>query len=327
MGRPRKKREEPTISIEADDTSSSYVSAPICSEYMMNGFNTFNSTLEASGAPYNTTNHQDFYQNQNIPIDPYLQDFSAADLSTAPTSITGDLGADQPVPILPMLSSTAAACVCLSELYISLSNLQSLAIFSFPLALPQIRLACNSAYCVLVCQQCPKDRNSAMSNLMFLTTLLTSIVERYDRVLKQIDTDAQQASSLGETIPFRMGENRAEYAHLHTGTFDCPMGFDVDLSPSEWRKFARKAIKADVLGPAPNCRQSISDIVNLFEQRQHQWHLRPEAENMGIQCARLNGNHVAPGDPMCLKFIQVIRDHIQRLELGDEVTMDEVTMA
>lgn len=287
----------------------------------MNGFNTFNANLETNGAPYTVTTGYDFYQTQNFPIDPYLQDFSAADVSTTPHGLAGNLSADQQVPSLPLLSNTATVCGCLSELYISLSSLQSLATFSFPLALPPIRLACNAAYGVLVCQQCPKDRNSAMSNLMLLTTLLTSIVERYDRVLKQIDADAQQASSTGETIPFRMGENRPEYAHLHTGTFDCPMGFEVNLSPSEWQKLARKAIRADVLGPAPNGRQSISDIVDLFEQRQHQWHLRPEAENMRMQCAKLNGNHVVAGDAMCLRFIQVIRNHIQCLELGNEATV------
>ncbi len=319
MGRPRKRREEPVVSIE-DDSSSNSVPAQIDSEFMVNGFNTFNPTLETNGDSYTITD--EFYQSQNIPIDPYLQGFSAADIPTAPHDVDGNLSADQPVPFLPLLSSTATVCGCLSELYISLTNLQSLTAFTFPLALPTIRLACNAAYGFLVCQQCPKDRNTAMSNLMFLTTLLTSIVERYDRVLKQVDADAQQASGSGKAIPFRMGENRPEYAHLHTGTFDCPMGFDVDISPSEWRKLARKAIKADVLGPAPNGRQSISDIVDLFEQRQHQWHLRPDMENMRIQCGRLNGNHVATaGDAVCLRVIQVIRDHIQCLDLENEVTM------
>jgi hypothetical protein len=315
MGRPRKRREEPVVGVEADDSSSNSVPAPIHS------INTFNANLETNDAPYTITTDHDFYQSQNFPVDPYLQDFNVTDMSTAPHGISGDLGADQQVPFLPLLSNTAALCGCLSELYISLSGLQALATFSFPLALPPIRLACNAAYGVLVCQQCPKDRNSAISNLMLLTTLLTSIVERYDRVLKQIDADSQKASSAGETIPFRMGENRPEYAHLHTGTLDCPMGFDVDLSPSEWQQLARKAIKADVLGPAPYGRQSISDIVDLFEQRQHQWHLRPEAENMRMQCSKSNGNHVTAGDAMCLRFIQVIKDHIQCLELGNEVTM------
>jgi len=288
---------------------------------MVNGFNTFNANLETNDTPYTTTVDHDFYQSQNFPVDPYLQDFSIADMPTAPQGIAGDLGTDQQLPFLSQLSGTATACGCLSDLYISLSTLQALSAFSFPVTLPPIRLACNTAYGVLACQQCPKDRNSAMSNVMLLTTLLTSIVERYDRVLKQIDADAQQASNAGETISFRMGENRPEYAHLHTGTSDCPMGFDVDISPSEWRKLARKAIRADVLGPAPNGRQSISDIVDLFEQRQHQWHLRPEAESMRMQCAKLNGNHVTAGDGMCLRFLQVIRNHILCLELGNEVTM------
>jgi hypothetical protein len=321
MGRPRKRREEPAVTIEADDPSSSSMPAPVRSEFMVNGFNTFDANLETNGTPYAITADHDFYQSQNFPVDPYLQDFSTADMPTAPHGIVGNLGVDQQFPFLSQLSSTTTMCGCLSELYISLSSLQALSSFGFPMTLPPIRLACNTAYGVLTCQQCPKDRNTAMSNLMLLTTLLTSIVERYDRILKQIDADAQQASNAGETVPFRMGENRPEYAHLHTGTLDCPMGFDIDLSPSEWRKLARKAIRADVLGPAPHGRQSISDIVDLFEQRQHQWHLRPEVESLRVQCAKLNGNNVAAADGMCLRFIQVIRNHIQCLELGNEVTM------
>ena len=311
MGRPRKKREEQPVRIEADDSASSSVPAPIQSEFMVNGF-TFDASLETNGAPYTFTMDHDFNQSHNFPVDPYLQDPVAADMSTATHGVAGSLGTDQQIPF---------SCTCLSELYLSLSSLQALAEFSFPMALVTIRPACNVAYSVLVCQQCPEDRNSAMSNLMLLTTLLTSIVERYDRVLKQIDIDTRRASAVGETIPFRMGDNRPDHAHLHTGTLDCPMGFDVDLSPSEWQKLARKVIRADVLGPAPHGRQSVSDMVDLFEQRQHQWHLRPEVENMRMQHARLNGNCSTVGDPTCLRFVQVIRDHIQCLELGNEGTL------
>jgi len=321
MGRPRKRREEPVVSIEADDSSSSSMPAPIRSEFMVNSFNTLDASLETNGTQYAITANHEFHQSQNFPVDPYLQDFGTADMPAAPQGIVSNLGADQQFPLLSQLSDTTTTCGCLSGLYLSLSSLQSLSAFGFPVTLPPIRLACNTAYDVLICQECPKDRNTAMSNLMLLTTLLTSIVERYDRVLKQIDADAQQASNAGETIPFRMGENRPEYAHLHTGTLDCPMGFDVDISPSEYRKLARKVIRADVLGPAPHGRQSISDIVDLFEQRQHQWHLQPEVESLRLQCAKLNGNHVTASDAMCLRFIQVIRNHMQCLELENEATV------
>jgi len=95
------------------------------------------------------------------------------------------------------------ACACLSGMYLTISGLQAINDFGFPHVLVKIRSSCSTVYSVLNCEQCPKERGSAMSNLMLLTTLLTSIVERYERVLKEVSVATQRATETAQIIPFR----------------------------------------------------------------------------------------------------------------------------
>jgi hypothetical protein len=319
MGRPRKRRRDeqiPTPEEIRDDSSTN--SAPFSTynqlpDFAVNGFMPLPPAY-TSGPGYTYTNDRQFHESSNLLVDPYLQDAVTAGVSMPASSVSNSLSANQHIQFSPPESDSGVLpCSCLSSMYLTLSGLQTMSDFTFPMVLPLMRSACSTAYNVLRCEHCPLDRSTASSNLMLLTTVLTCVVDRYDRVLKDITLQADRAEQSGETIPFRMGENRPETAHLHTGTLDCPMGFDIDLSSREWRKLARKVVKADVLGPAPHGRQSVLDLVNLFEERQHQWHLRPDVEHLRAHYERLHGP--LHNENNCLKFVEVVRQHIRLLDL------------
>lgn len=318
MGRPRKRRRDDQSAPDEQDDSSNSNSVLGFSQpdLMTNGFNYFDPALPVDGPGYTYTTDRHFHESQNLLVDPYLQDAIAGGVSMPAQSLSSDLSSEQQIQLSPPeRDGNLPPCSCLSGMYLTLSGLQALTNFGFPRVLPRIRSSCSTAYSVLMCEQCPKERASAVSNLMLLTTLLTAVVERYERVLKDIEAMTERAREANQTIPFRMGENRPETAHLHTGTLDCPMGFDIDLSAAEWKKLARKVIKADVIGPAPHARQSVLDLVNLFEERQRQWHLRPDVENYRATYEKVTGS--SAGEYNCLKFVEMIRQHIKCLQLED----------
>lgn len=329
MGRPRKRRREdqPAPDDVRDDSSTSnsnsnsnsFPAFSATPDFLTNRLqlNPFDPAVTIHGPGYTYTNDRHFHDNSNLLVDPYLQDALSGGVSMPAQSVSTDLSSEQQIQFSPPEGDgSMLPCNCLSGMYLTLSGLQALQDFGFPMVLPIIRSACSTAYSVLTCEQCPRERGSAASNLMLLTTLLTSIVDRYDHVMKGIDTQAEHARETGESIPFRMGENRPETAHMHTGTLDCPMGFDIDLSAAEWQKLARKVIKADIIGPAPHGRLSVLDMVNLFEERQRQWHLRPDIEHLRAHYEKVTGS--TTGEYNCLKFIDMIRQHIEAFDLRQD---------
>ncbi|KAK3204039.1 hypothetical protein GRF29_106g1427830 [Pseudopithomyces chartarum] len=144
------------------------------------------------------------------------------------------------------------ACSCLSLMYLSLTDLQSLNDFSFPAVITRIRPALATASTIVHCPKCPMDVFSAMQNIQSLNSLLGAIAQRFHKVLTAIDEEAARLEQAGEKKPFRVGDNSPQNAHLHTGTTDCPMGYDLNLDPQDWKKLAKLALKTEVLGGGHN---------------------------------------------------------------------------
>ena len=193
-------------------------------------------------------------------------------------NITNPLPSTQPSFQASQSSSNVEAipnvtpnCTCIPNLYTSLSSFQSLPSPSFPLTLGTLEKATTLARDVVRCEECPKTHVSALQNLMLLSTLLALIVNEYSRLLAHIDERAARE----ETITLRIGERiSTETMHLHIGTPDCPMGFNLELSGAEWSKVARKAIKQAVVGSDLSTRESFTGVIEEMEQRQHSWHAK-----------------------------------------------------
>lgn len=198
-------------------------------------------------------------------------------------------------------------CSCLSTMYLTLSSLQSLPSFSFPVVIPPLRSALASTLQILHCPNCPRETYSGIQNVITLTSLLTAIAERYHRVLKAIDEEAEQLAKSGRRKDFRVGDMSVDTLHLHTGKVDCPMGFHIELGAEEWKKLAKKVVKTEVLGKGSSPTPLI-EVVEQMQKRQTEWHsemheMDPEREKIFGSCKDVNRGE----DATCLRMVKQVR--------------------
>ncbi|KIV98909.1 hypothetical protein, variant [Verruconis gallopava] len=226
-------------------------------------------------------------------------------------------------------SSTPGTCLCLHNMYMTLSELAATKDWSFPYSVHKLKLSLQTANSVLKCLICPLEPTSAMQNLMTLSTVLTTITDCYRKILTSIDAEVKSAEEEGRSMMYRMGDSNPERWHLHTGTADCPMGVNIDLAPSEYKMLSRKVISTDVLGSArasahrsSQLQQQNSDTISVLglvqrlEHRQREWHKSAAAAELQVHYAR-SGMECRPeeGDYMCLKLVGTIRRRIETLGL------------
>lgn len=207
-------------------------------------------------------------------------------------------------------STLNQGCACLANLYSTLSSFQSLPSPSFPFSMGALSKATNVARDACYCKHCPTQYASALQNLMLLSTLLPLIAHEYGKLLAHVDDRALK----GRPITFRMGEKEQslENLHRHTGTADCPMAFDMDLTAEEWRSMARKAITRNVIGPGNT---SVLGVVDGLEKRQEQWHENPVLTEFqhGKDCHK-HGPEFGQ-EHTCLRLLSRVRDAVAALKL------------
>ena len=203
-------------------------------------------------------------------------------------------------------------CACLANLYLTLSSFQSLPPPSFPLTSGNLKIATKTARDVLRCPICPKTFNSAFQNISLLGTLLPLVVMEYSKLLHYVDDE----SAKGESITFRMGEHNPAHMHLHTGTPDCPLGFNIELSALEWRMTARKVVRQQVHGVKPED-GSFSSLIDELEKRQHAWHETDYPQKLAgyVPVCTYDGDTAERG---CLRVIRNLRKSIMALNLSDD---------
>ncbi|KAL9078436.1 MAG: hypothetical protein Q9157_002625 [Trypethelium eluteriae] len=164
---------------------------------------------------------------------------------------------------------------------------------------------------VLTCEECPKDFSTASQNLHMTCALLGTIGNGFRQLLKGIDQEAAFAEARGEKKALRVGDMNVANSHLHTGTLDCPMGFNVEIAASEWRELARKAVIASFNGM--NGATGLMDIVQKLEERQRARHFSSDVEHY-----QPSGSHHTAGnseceDPICVKMVTQTRQVIEVL--------------
>jgi hypothetical protein len=301
MGRPRKRRRE------GDEIEAA-------------AFNSLEElhTFDVEGTGLSPTSLLGFDHSVHFPEDVALDfdsTYTAVHSSLATESDDQSLQPRARYPSTPPSHSAIqlAPCACLSEMYLTLSSLQAQTVFSFPHVLPTLRSALATTTNVLKCEECPKQVTTAMQNVMLLTTLLTSITDSYQNLISAIEAEAKQVKESGETKGFRMGDNAPERMHMHTGTPDCPMGFDIELDGDEWRKLARKVVKADVEGSRSGT-SSILGLADMLTERQSRWHLDPVMEG-ARRCTMTPKCVPQDGEFSCLKMVDMIRRHVAGLGL------------
>jgi len=188
--------------------------------------------------------------------------------------------------------SSPLPCACLSLTYLTLNTLHTLNDFSFPQIVPSLRTATTTLSTLIHCPTCPLDPFSATQNLQSIVSLFKALVLRFNKVLLEVDAEATRLMQNSEKKPFRVGDNSAALAHLHTGTPDCPMGFNIQLEAREWSKIVKTALRTEVWGGGSNTKPLV-ELLAETEERQRRWHAEPDLwkEEMGHlkggrKCAR-----------------------------------------
>ncbi|KAL8731043.1 MAG: hypothetical protein Q9166_003694 [cf. Caloplaca sp. 2 TL-2023] len=201
--------------------------------------------------------------------------------------------------IVPDMQKTATydtSCSCLNQLYSTLQYFRSLPPPSFPASRDPLIRATNLGRTVNRCTLCPLDFPTALQTSMLLTTLLRLIVHGYADLVKQIQAQAAE----GHKITYRVGDYSLENAHLHTGTLDCPMGFNLELEPEEWAIMAKKVVKQDLYGNS-QIHECLVSVVEELEQRHRTWHL------MQLPCSELDTPAAGRSNQPHELFLQLIR--------------------
>jgi hypothetical protein len=134
-----------------------------------------------------------------------------------------------------------------------------------------LRKATTSISDLIHCDQCPKEPFSAIQNVQSIVSLFKAVVERFNKVLQGVDAEASELERTGQKKPYRIGDNNPALFHLHTGTLDCPMGFNIELEAKDWRRVVKTALKTEVYGGGSNFRPLL-DLVKESEIRQEGWH-------------------------------------------------------
>ncbi|KAI4147714.1 MAG: hypothetical protein LQ341_001736 [Variospora aurantia] len=233
----------------------------------------------------------------NLPVDGESYHFAEPDLTVAASPPPQDV------------HLTGITCSCLSELYSMLISFQSLPSPSFPSSRAPLTRAINLARAVVRCPFCPRDFPSALQNLMLLTTLLPLVVHGYAQVLAVVHEEATQ----GRRITYRVGDLAQAGSQLHTGTPDCPLGFNVELDSEEWAAMARKVLKQDIYGNGQSI-DCLLSVVEELEQRQHIWHLlQPFGQHASCSTPQSDDSH--EHNPVCLQLTGHIRGAINALHL------------
>lgn len=349
MGRPRKRRrreddEAPIVdqsnaaAYAVPGTEETSVSAQVPAmapfRYPSEGFNFENVPLDDLGDLTNGPLAESILQYPNdILGSESLGSFHVDGQSGYDASPSVDSGATVPmlnpqIMTLPTKSSSTndnqgeqtvstPSCSCLSNLYATLSSFQSLPPPSFPYSMSFLHKATNVAQGACRCEICPKQFASALQNLMLLSTLLPLISHGYARLLSHLDEKALK----NESVTIRIGEHDKTLDDVlkHTGTMDCPMSFDVDLTAEEWRSMARKAIRRKVIGNAV-ADISVLGVVNSLESRQKSWHEHPILAEFqhGTSCSE-HGSEVGE-EHTCLKMLARVRGSIEALNLDQGVS-------
>lgn len=175
-------------------------------------------------------------------------------------------------------------CTCLSLTYLTLTDLQTVPAFSFPQVIIPLRKAMTTISSLIHCPVCPSDAFSAIQNVSSLSSLFKALLQRFSKVLQEIDAESDRLRTKGEKKPYRIGDNSPAVAHLHTGTLDCPMGFNVELEPDAWRGLVKTALRGEVHGGGSNP-VPLARLLEMAEERQKKWHsdegfLREERRRM-----------------------------------------------
>lgn len=221
---------------------------------------------------------------------------------------------DHQLGLPPNQPAPEAPCTCLSLMYLTMTELQTMSTFAFPAVIHTQRHAMSAASSLIHCPKCPTATLSVIQNVQSLGALLSTIAERFHKILSEIDVQAEELERTGQKKEFRLGDSDPTNQYLHTGMPDCPMGFDIQLDGKDWKALTKKALKSEVLGGGSS-RISLAALLDEFEQRQLRWH---ESGNNREERIKIFGAEntcgVMEGPSPCQHMINQVRAMIRSMQ-------------
>ena len=213
------------------------------------------------------------------------------------------------------IPSDGQSCACLSTIYLELSDLNSMTNYSFPAALHPLQNAMDAAKKTIECCICPKNAISAMQNLHLIITLLSSIADRFQKVVHAIDIDAAILSETGEARSYQFCETSMA-SHTHLASANRSATFSLDVQAEEWQQMAKKVVQSNVKHlPHRNGTRSLQGLVSQLESRQASWHTDSE------MMKRMSGTQpdcfptIPMKDMLCMRMLDSVRHMTRKIEL------------
>lgn len=250
--------------------------------------------------------------NSAIQFDPLVDqiNFSEMDLPSLDTINDNSLLTASAIESLP-----AQSCACLSSIYLTLDNLRSMDTIDFPSSLHCLRDALHTSKLCIDCQVCPSQYLTATQNAQLLGTLLLSISERYNRILKVIASETTRAENRGQMKTLHIGSPEpSKPRHENVGGIDSNDPLVLELPPTEWRKLARKVVQAEIYGTSDAGRISFMSVLTRLEERQARWHTMEPTEDCPDPDRRRHDMHDHNNNPMCLMLARQAKKQVNLLD-------------
>ncbi|CAE7012541.1 hypothetical protein CFE70_002237 [Pyrenophora teres f. teres 0-1] len=323
MGRPRKRMRE-SEAVEAADLSVEVHLDALNNFSDMPNFANFDNSISMPALQDTQSSNG---SSAHGAVTPAQYDFSLSDPFGMPhfsnAAYTTDSAIDPSLWNLQFDSQTnypndptqenTGTCTCLTTTWITLTDLQSIVSFPFPQVVIPLRKAQSVLSDLIHCTECPKEAYNAIQNVQSIVSLTKAIVERFNKVLMEVDREAARLEATGEKKPYRFGDNNPALSHLHTGDSNCPMGFNIELEPKDWRKLVKNALKTEIYGGGSNPRPLL-DLVKESEARQEMWHRDRHAWNEEVEQLRPERQDCDPSQTCEALGAEHIRKMIDRLK-------------
>ena len=195
-------------------------------------------------------------------------------------------------------------CSCVSKIHNILDQLRGEVLSDFYASLSLLQSARKVADTAVSCRICPKKYLSAIQNALALCTLVVSMSDCYEKLLRSLNEEDEGSGELSSPKSINIqGEPRQG--------FDAPV-FNIVLEAEEWRTFSRKAIKTEIYGCSRegSTNQCFSELIERLEKRQREWHNSPPG--VGFPPSYQVGAHEPK--PSCLGLVTSAKKSLERLQ-------------
>lgn len=204
-------------------------------------------------------------------------------------------------------SSAADGCSCVSVIHRALDQVRDDDLCpDFYASLSLFQSARKTAEAAVACRICPKKYMSAMQNSLALCTLVVSISDSYETLLRSLNEDEECQDGTGKQKTIHIQGGARQSLTIPT--------FKIALDHEEWRTLGKKAMRAEIYGDSSEAsrNQCFSALIERLEKRQREWHTSPP----GVGFPPSFKVRDDEPKPPCLALVTAAKKSLERLKLS-----------